>query len=35
MTFCVHKNVWTLANKKKDAKNEDLAQWVSLAFKKL
>jgi hypothetical protein len=34
MTFCVYWDVWTLANKEKDAKKEDLAQWVSLAFKK-
>jgi hypothetical protein len=26
--------VWTLANKRKGAKKEDLAQSVSLAFKK-
>jgi hypothetical protein len=30
----MYKDVWTLANKRKDAKKEDLAQWVSLAFKK-
>ncbi len=33
-TFCDYREVWTLANKEKDAKKEDLVQWVSLAFKK-
>jgi hypothetical protein len=30
----VYWDVWTLANKDKYVKKEDLAQWVSLAFKK-
>jgi hypothetical protein len=30
----MYKDVSTLANKRKDARKEDLAQWVSLAFKK-
>ncbi len=30
----MYKDVWTLVNKHKGAKKEDLAQWVSLAFKK-
>jgi hypothetical protein len=34
IAFHVYKDVWTLVNKRKGARKEDLAQWVSLAFKK-
>ncbi len=34
IAFHVDKDVWMLANKREGARKEDLAQWVSLAFKK-
>jgi hypothetical protein len=34
ITFKAYKDVWTLANKGRDANKEDLVQWVFLALKK-
>jgi len=34
ITFKAYKDVWTLANKRRDVNKEDLAQWVFLKIKK-
>lgn len=35
IAFHVYKDVWTLANKRKGARKEDLAQWLHWPSRKL